>query len=356
MTERRIWLLRFAIAAVIVGAGYVVWQNLKPQNLPDGIASANGRIEGTAIDIATKNPGRVEEIHVDEGDFVTAGQVLVRMNTDVLNAQRREAAAQLKQATIAIDTANAQVVQRKAEREAAQAVVAQRRAELDAAEKRFKRTDELTRRGAASTETLDNDIARFEGAKAAVAAAQAQVAATESAIGAANSQVVNAMAAVEAANATIDRIQADIDDSTLTAPRDGRVQFRIANPGEVLGAGGKVLNIVDLSDVYMTFFLPTAAAGRIAGGAEVRIVLDAAPDYVIPAQATFVADVAQFTPKTVETADERAKLMFRVKARIDPALLNKYIRYVKTGLPGMAYIRLNPDAPWPERLQGKALP
>ena len=159
------------------------------------------------------------------------------------------------------------------------------------------------------------------------------------------------MAAVDAAKATIERIQADIDDSTLTAPRDGRVQYRVAQPGEVLGAGGKVLNIVDLGDVFMTFFLPTEQAGRVAIGSEVRLVLDAAPDYVIPARATYVADVAQFTPKTVETADERQKLMFRIKAKIPPELLKKYVRQAKTGLPGMAYVQLRADVQWPQKLQ-----
>jgi HlyD family secretion protein len=139
----------------------------------------------------------------------------------------------------------------------------------------------------------------------------------------------------------------------LKSPRDGRVQFRIAQPGEVLSAGGKVLNMVDLGDVYMTFFLPTASAGRVQIGAEARLVLDAAPQYVIPARATFVADVAQFTPKTVETADERQKLMFRIKAHIAPDLLKKHIRNVKTGLPGMAYVQLDPQAEWPSDLEVK---
>src|SRR5690606_15540834 len=110
------------------------------------------------------------------------------------------------------------------------------------------------------------------------------VAAAVSAISAAESQVVNALAAVDAGKATVERIQADIDDSTLRAPRAGRVQFRVVQPGEVLGAGGKVLNVVDLGDVYMTFFLPTESAGRIAIGAEVRLVLDAAPQYIVPAR------------------------------------------------------------------------
>jgi HlyD family secretion protein len=114
-----------------------------------------------------------------------------------------------------------------------------------------------------------------------------------------------------------------------------------------------VLNLLDLTDVYMTFFLPTAAAGKLAIGSEVRCVLDAAPEYVIPAQISFVADVAQFTPKTVETASEREKLMFRVKARIAPELLKQHIRQVKTGLPGMAYVRIDAQTQWPEQLQVK---
>jgi HlyD family secretion protein len=103
----------------------------------------------------------------------------------------------------------------------------------------------------------------------------------------------------------------------------------------------------------MTFFLPEAAAGRVKQGAEVRLVLDAAPQYVIPAKVTFVASVAQFTPKTVETAEERQKLAFRIKAHIPPELLKKYIRTVKTGLPGVAYVQLDPEAPWPAHLEVK---
>jgi HlyD family secretion protein len=128
------------------------------------------------------------------------------------------------------------------------------------------------------------------------------------------------------------------------------VQYRVSEPGEVLGAGGRVLNLVDLSDVYMTFFLPTAQVGRVTLGSEVRLVLDAAPQFVIPARATFVADVAQFTPKTVETQIEREKLMFRIKAHIPPELLREHIKQVKTGLPGVAYVQLDQQAQWPDRL------
>ena len=159
-----------------------------------------------------------------------------------------------------------------------------------------------------------------------------------------------ANATVKAADATVSRVKADIDDSALAAPRDARVQYRIAQPGEVLAGGGRLLNLVDLSDVYMTFFVPETDAGRIAMGSEVRIVLDAAPQYVIPARVSFVASTAQFTPKTVETATERQKLMFRVKAQIDRDLLRKHLKLVKTGLPGMAWLKLDGQAEWPANL------
>jgi len=158
---------------------------------------------------------------------------------------------------------------------------------------------------------------------------------------------------VAATEATIARVEADIQDSQLKSPRAGRVQYRIAQPGEVLAAGGKVLNLVDLGDVYMTFFLPETVVGKIALGSDVRIVLDAALQYVIPAKVSYVASTAQFTPKTVETASERQKLMFRVKAQLDPALLRQHLRLIKTGLPGVAWIKLDGQATWPPELAVK---
>ncbi|MFC0220333.1 HlyD family secretion protein [Pseudochelatococcus lubricantis] len=348
--------LTVGIVLVLAAAAYFGWKKLQPAPLPDGIASGNGRIEATEIDVASKAAGRVKEVLVREGDFVTAGQILARMDTDQLQAQKRQAEAQLQQAIIAVQTAKNQVAQRRAEQAAAVAVVAQRDAELDAANKKLARSEQLIVRDNISQQTLDDDRARALGAKAALEAAKAQLAAAEAAILAAESQVVGAEAAVDAARATIEKIEADIADSVLTSPRDGRVQFLVAQVGEVLAAGGRVLNLVDLSDVYMTFFLPTDQAGLLALGAEARIVLDAAPQYVLPAKISFVADVAQFTPKTVETAVEREKLMFRIRAQISPDLLRKYIEQVKTGLPGLAYVKLRPDAQWPEALQKTVSP
>lgn len=349
---KRARFMPLVVLAIAVIAGWYAWTGLRHEGLPDGIAAGNGRIEAVEIDLATRIAGRVRDVLVREGDFVTAGQVLARMDTDQLEAQQAEAEAQLRRARVGVETARSLVAQREAEKTAAEAVIAQREAERDAAAKRLGRTEMLSRRGSVSDQILDDDRARLQGAVAAVAAARAQLAAADAAIGSATSGVIDAGAGVEAAAATLQRIRADLADAELKAPRDGRIQFRVAQPGEVLAAGGTVLNMVDLGDVYMTFFLPTAEAGRVALGTEVRLVLDAAPQYVIPAEISFVSDVAQFTPKTVETAVEREKLMFRVRARIAPDLLQKYIRQVKTGLPGMAYVRLAPDVAWPSTLDG----
>lgn len=354
MTISRRW-LPVALFLVIAGAGYLYWQYLIGDALPADIARGNGRIEAVEIDISTKAPGRIRQILVAEGDFVQAGQVLAQMDTEQLEAQRRQALAQWRRAIIGVDTARSIIVQRKAEKVAAEAVVAQRQAQLDVATRKLTRSEQLIKTNTVSQQVLDDDRATANGTRSTVGAAQAQLAAADAAISAANAQVVDAEAAVEAAHAVIESITADINDSTLKSPRDGRVQYRVAQPGEVLSAGGRVLNLVDLGDVYMTFFLPTAQAGRIAIGADVRLVLDAAPQYVIPAKVTFVADVAQFTPKTVETEEERQKLMFRIKAGIPQTLLRKYIKQVKTGLPGMAYVRLDPQAEWPGNLRENLL-
>lgn len=347
------WLaFALVLAAAAAGAGW--WHYAHDDGPGEGFVSGNGRIEATEIDVASKLGGRVEDILVSEGDFVTAGQPLAHMQVQTLQAQREEAQARLQQARAAVTTAEAQVAVRESDRLASVALLRQREAELDAAQRRLTRSRTLTREGASSEQELDDDEARVRSLRAAVDAASAQITAARAAVDAARTEVAGSRSTVAAAQATIARIDADIDDSVLVAPRGGRVQYRIAEPGEVVGAGGKVLNLVDLTDVYMTFFVPETVAGMVALGSEVRIVLDAAPGIVIPANVSFVASTAQFTPKTVETRNERQKLMFRVKARIDPALLARYLQQVKTGVPGVAWLKVDKAAKWPSSLTASA--
>jgi len=112
--------------------------------------------------------------------------------------------------------------------------------------------------------------------------------------------------------------------------------------------------MLDTSYVYMDIFLPTLSAGLVRLGSDARIVLDAYPTHAFPAKVTFVASQAQFTPKTVETKDERDTLMFRVRVRIDPERLRTHAADVRSGLPGVAYVRTDPAVAWPPQLQGDA--
>lgn len=338
------------VIITLVVVGVLVQQFFAKDKHADFIASGNGRIEATEIDVAARSSGRIKDILVNEGDFVKAGQILARIDSDSLNAQLRQAEAQAQQAHSAVATARSQLAQREAERAAVVAVVVQREAELSAARSRAARSLALAKEGGASRQEADDDRTQLRSAEAAIMAARAQVTASDAAIATGRVLILGAQSAAEAADATVERIRIDIHDNDLKAPRDGRIQFRVVQPGEVVGAGGKVLNLLDLEDVYMNFFLPETIVGRVALGSEVRIVLDAAPGYVIPARVSFVASAAQFTPKTVETASERQKLMFRVKARIAPSLLKKYSNQVKTGLPGVAWVKLDRHAEWPREL------
>ncbi len=350
LTNRQKFIFAIIGLAIVL---FLVQKLFFNRGLPEGFERGNGSIEVNSIDIATKLPGRVSEILVDEGDRVTKGQTLAVMKLESLEAQLHEATAMHEQAINAVASAKAQITARESDKKAAEAVVVQRQSELYAANKKLERIQTLVKKGAISKQDLDDQKAYTESLKAAILTAEAQVLAAQSAIEASKAQAMSAESQVKAAKATMERVQADIDDSTLTAPTDGRIQYRVANQGEVLGSGGVVLNMIDLKDVYMTFFVPERTHSLVVEGDEARIIIDAAPEYVIPAKITFVAPRAQFTPKEIETSDEREKMMFRVKARVDAALLQKYQDYIKVGVRGEAWVRTDKSREWPAELKVK---
>ena len=311
----------FAIPLVVLllaAGGFGYWKSLHDR-LPEGLSMGNGRLEATEVQIATKTPGRLAEVRVNEGDKVLKGQLLARIDTRTLEAQRNQA--------------EAEVLRARENFAAAQANVQLRQSELLLAGQELKRIRELSQRGYASRQLLDQQQARFDTSNSALVAAKAQVAAVQAAIGAAQAQVA--------------QLTSEIDDASLRAPIDGVIQLRLAEPGEVLGAGGRVLLLIDPSDQYMNLYLPAAVVGRLTVGDEARIVLDALPDQALPAKISFVAAKSQFTPKEVETRDERQKLVFRVKVRLtDP----NAVPQAKPGMPGAGYVRTAP-VDWPANLQ-----
>jgi HlyD family secretion protein len=322
---RKIALGVVAAGVILGGAGWAYWRLNNADALPAGLVVANGRVEATQIEIAVKTAGRVLEIIPQEGDRIEIGDVVARLDPAEIAAQLRESQAAAMKARAAVMTAKAALVSRNSERLLA--------------DQGLRRTAELASKGYATLEKLDQQKQQVSGGHAAVAAAEAQVA--------------EAIAAVNAADAQTDQIKTLLDDATIRSPARGRVQYRLIEPGAVLAAGGRILTLIDLLDVSMTVFLPAADAGRLIIGDAARVVLDASPLSVFPATISFVAAEAQFTPKTVETKDEREKLMFRVKLQASREMLQSIEDRVKSGLRGVAYLRVDRAVEWPARLAVK---
>jgi len=328
-TPKKRWWLRIAVAVAVLagagGGGYSFWQHMRAQ-LPPGIAYGNGRLEADAINIDTKYAGRIAELFADEGDLVKAGQVVARMDTQDLAASLKKAQAQVKQASRAVEEAEANVKQQQS-----QTLLAQQE---------YERAVYLVQKGFQTKEVMDQRQQQLDGAKAA--------------LNAANLRVIEFQHALDAATHDVELYSVEIADNTLVAPREGRIQYRVANVGEVLPAGGHVFVMLDTSYVYMDVYLPTEQAGKVRFGADARIVLDAYPNVAIPAKVSFIASQAQFTPKIVETQNERDKLMFRIRVRIDPDRLRGRAEIVRSGLPGVAYVLTDPATKWPPSLQAPA--
>ena len=317
-----------AAATVVIGggvAGYFFWQQYEATLLPARIVATNGRVEATQVDISTKIPGRVVEIVPHEGDMVSPGEVVARIDTS-------ETDAQLHQAQASAELARQTLITR-------QASVASDDAQLQFANEQMRRTATLVDKGWSTHEQYDQRKQQLKSAEAA--------------LNAANSQVDEARASVKTADAKVAELQAVVNDSTIKSPVQGRVQYRLVEPGAVLPPGGKIATVIDLSDVYTTIFLPAPQAGRLQVGNDpdaARIVLDAYPGYVFPASVSFVAPEAQFTPKTVEVQSEREQLVFRVKLQKPPGVLKGMEEAIKSGLRAVAYVRLDPAVQWPPKL------
>lgn len=310
------------IAAIIAIIGAAAWRFLRPSAIPEGFAYGNGRLEATETAIASKIQGKLLEVRFREGADLKAGEIAAVLDGEDVRARLRAAEADLVRA-------------REAARESRENVKAAI-SEQELAVATYRRTEELIRKNFISKAQLDRDKTTLDTAAANLAGAR--------------NRVSEADAAVESAQANVDALKVGVDDTLLRVPVDGRVLYRLAEPGEVVSAGGRVLAMIDLSDVYMYVYLNTEESGKVVIGDEARIVLDALPNIPIPAHVAFVAPKNQFTPKEVETREERIKFMFRVKLKIDREWLEKNSHIAKPGMPGTGWVRIRPGAPWPANL------
>jgi HlyD family secretion protein len=355
------------IPIVLVVGGvlaYKYWMSTQSA-LPAGIVSGNGRIEAKLSDASAKEPLRVKEVLVDEGDLVKPGQVLVRLDTVTIDAElaKNQAAVagareEFAAAKAAIAEANADIAAANADIAAANAATERQQSEIQLAQIEADRQRRMLAENATSQALFDTRQTALETSKTTLKSTQAQVDAARARAGAAQARAATAQAQADSAQRQIQVAQAQVEvtksrikDATLTSPVTGRVLYRLVEPGEVLGAGGKALTLVDLSDVYMEIFLPSAQAAVLKTGAPARITVDYEPDKSAAANVSFVSPEAQFTPKQVETKSEREKLMFRVKIQIPSELVTHYIEQIKTGVRGVGYVKVSPDAKFPEWLE-----
>jgi HlyD family secretion protein len=344
------WIL--VAIVLVVGAifGYRYWKSSRSA-LPAGIASGNGRIEAKLSDASAKEPLRVKEVLVDEGDLVRPGQVLVRLDTVTIEAELARDEAAVAAAREEFAAAKTGIAAANADIAAANAAVAQQQSEIRLARSEADRQRRMLAENATSKSLFDVRQTAVETTKSTLQSAQARADAAQAEAVAAQSGANAAQEKIRVALAEVERTKSRIRDATLVSPVTGRVLYRLVEPGEVLGAGGKALTLVDLSDVYMEIYLPSDQAARLKTGSDARITVDYEPNASAAARVTFVSPQAQFTPKQVETKSEREKLMFRVKIQIPPDLVEHYVERIKTGVRGVGYVKVDDSARWPAWLE-----
>ena len=313
------------ILVLVIIAAAIAWYFLKPAGTPAGLAYGNGRLEATETAVSTKVQGKLIEVYFREGADLKAGEVAAQLDDAQLKADIRAAEAAVEQAKETAKAAREDVKSAQSQQQLAGVTL--------------KRTQELIKKGFISAAQLDKDVSSMRTANASLASAR--------------NRVSQADASIAEAVARVASLQSNLDDLTLRSPVDGRILYRLAEPGEVLSPGGRVLSILDLNDVYMYIYLSNNEAGSVELGSEARIVLDALPDQPIPCTVTYVSPRNQFTPKEVETRDEREKFMFRVKLKVDKDWLSRNANIAKPGMPGIGWVKTSPDAVWPANLQVK---
>jgi HlyD family secretion protein len=298
-----------------------------------GAVLASGQIEATEVRLATKVAGVVAAIAVEEGDSVRAGQVVAMLDTVDLALARRQAAADLAQAEAGLDLARAG--SRAEDIAAARAAVAQKRSDFDGAERDDIRAEALLASGSVSAKARDD--ARVRRDMAAAALAQAQEAERRAVRGSRPEEIAAARAARDRAAARLEAVAQQVADATVRAPLDGIVSEKLVEAGELVGAGSGIAIITDITHPWLTAFVTGEDLPRLRLGGKARVTTDARGDAGHDGVVAAIASTAEFTPRNVQTRDERARLVYRVKIRLE----NADGRF-KPGMPADARIEAAP--------------
>jgi HlyD family secretion protein len=293
----------------------------------DGSIHASGHIEATEVRLAAKVGGQLLEAPLEEGHEVGAGELVARFDTS-------DAEHQLAQARANAEAADARLRlllagSRAEDLRRAEDQMAQAQAELDAARRDLDRLSGLADRGSATEKSRDDAATRKEIAERSVAAARAQL--DKLIAGPRRQEIEAARAQRAAAEAMVAAVEQRIVDGTVLTPSGGVITTRVAEPGEVLPPGATIAVLTDLTRPWLTVWIDEPSLSRVKLGQPVDVRVDGS-DRVFEGTVSFISPVAEFTPKNVQTPDERAKLVFRVKIRLaNPE------GFFKSGMPADAY-------------------
>lgn len=342
-------LIVLSVSAAVAAGGFLYYKQQQEAVLPGFVAYSNGRLELNRIDVASLYPGRVEEVLVDEGEDVKEGDVLARLSSDTSSSRVEEAQAAAARQRESVQRAQAAEEQMRRTVARADANIEAARQQQRVAKMEWDNARRLLSEQLVSESEANRRRADYERAAAAVKAAEAARAEAQATVAQSRAAAAEARAGVEQAKAAVKSAESANDDMDIRAPTNGRVEYKIAEAGNVVASGSKVVSLLDPSDVSMNIFLPTDSISRLKVGDDARIRLDGI-DAVFPAKIKFVATDAQFTPKAVETKDERAKLMFKVRLQVPRETAKKYDRLLKGGMTGNGFVKTDNAAQWPQEL------
>lgn len=348
---RKILIISILLIVLIAG-GY--WYYQQPQQADElaGIVHSNGRLELARTDVASLYAGRVEQVLVDEGQAVQQGDLLVKLSSQSVQAQHAAAQAQYEATQAKYNAAQAHQQQATDAVERANAQIKAQQQQLQIAQLDVDNALELRKDNLISKSELAKRIATRDAAKAQLAAITFRQDEATAGVAQAEANLSQAQATIEQSKAQVSQVNSILNDLSITAPKAGRIQYKLVEVGNVITAGAKVVSLLDLNDVSMTLFLPGPVINQVSLNSEARIVLDGL-DYVFPATVSFIADDAQFTPKFVETDSERAKLMFKVKLKIPTDIAHQHRQQLHGGMRGNGYLLTTPDTEWTTDLQVK---
>lgn len=309
------WILIGMLAVAAASWALFLW--LSPPALPEGLLYGNGRIEATEVLVSAEVAASVIESHLVEGGSVQAGDLLVRLDGADLRTRLKQAEA----GAAAAERAQAQVVQQ----------LRTWRHHLETAAADLERYRKLREAGSVSAQMLDQAEDRFREAQGRVEALTAQE--------------IQAAAKLEAARLEIQFLQSQVGKALIRAPIAGTILIKGIEAGELAAPGRTVAVLADLAHVELKVYIPQAEIAKIKLNDPARVRVDAFPDRYFEARVARVDTRAQFTPRDVHMPDERARLVFGVVL----ALENPQA-YLKPGMPADAWVRWQPEAPWPDRL------